>query len=63
MARSSDQHNNELYRPSEVCLILKINRETLRRWRNDGKIPHVVLPGGSVRYRKREIDAMLNIQS
>lgn len=43
--------------------MLKINRETLRRWRNDGKIPHVVLPGGSVRYRKREIDAMLNTQS
>lgn len=38
---------------------LGISDETLRRWADDGKIRHVRLPSGQLRFRKADLDEVL----
>lgn len=48
-----------LLRTAEAATVLGVSDETLRRWAADGKIRHVKLPSGQVRFRKSDLLAVL----
>ena len=48
-----------LLRTSEAATVLGISDETLRRWAADGLIRHVKLPSGQVRFRRSDLDEVL----
>lgn len=43
----------------EAADYLGVHFATLRRWANDGKVPHLRTPGGQRRFDRRELDAFL----
>lgn len=51
--------------PSDLLLTraaadyLGVSHETLRRWADDKKIRHVRLPSGQLRFRRSDLDAVL----
>ena len=48
----------ELLTPAEVQARLRVSRQTLYRWRNDGTLPAVKV-GRLVRYKLEDVDALL----
>ena len=48
-----------LLRTADAATILGVSDETLRRWVGDGKIRHVKLPSGQVRFRRADLAAVL----
>lgn len=44
---------------AQVAARLGVSRRTARRWLDAGKLPHVRLPGGSVRVSVAELDGLL----
>jgi excisionase family DNA binding protein len=40
----------------QVIELLGVGRKTLYRWRTEGRIPFVRLPGGMIRYRQNALD-------
>ena len=49
----------ELLTDKEFCEILKIDRVTSLRWREQGKVGFVKLPNGQIRYYARDLADML----
>jgi excisionase family DNA binding protein len=50
----------ELLTAFEVGQLLGgITDETVNRWAREGKIPHITLPSGQRRYRRKDVDAIL----
>lgn len=47
--------DTEFLTPAEVAVILKINREVLRRLSSAGKIPGAFKVGGQWRYRRSSL--------
>jgi excisionase family DNA binding protein len=43
----------------EVAALLRVDRHTVLRWVADGKVPVIVLPGGTYRFRRTDIEAIL----
>jgi excisionase family DNA binding protein len=43
----------------EVAAILRVKASTVTKWAKAGKLHPIVTPGGSRRYRKWEVDALL----
>lgn len=52
-------HSRELMRTTEAAEWLAVSTSTFRRWVREGRIRTVKLPGGGVRIRKRDIDALV----
>ena len=50
-----------LYTPSEVARLFRVDPKTVSRWQEKGLIGCVRTPGGTRRYRKSEIDALLKV--
>ena len=48
-----------LLRTSEAASVLGVSDETLRRWAADGRIRHIKLPSGQVRFRRADLLAVL----
>ena len=47
----------------EVSEILSVTKDTLRRWHKAGQLIPVVLPGGHRRYKKCDIEKLIeNVQ-
>ena len=42
----------------ELALILRVSTRTLRRWRQDGRLPYVRI-GRNLRFRECDIDALI----
>lgn len=42
----------------QVAEILGVNRATVRRWVNTGRIPAIKLPSGVARFRPEDIEAI-----
>jgi len=40
---------------ADVAALLKVADETVRRWAEQGKLPHVTLPSGHRRFRRADI--------
>jgi len=43
----------------EVAQVLNVNPRTVRRWRSDGLIPFLKLPGGRIRFNPNTIQIWL----
>lgn len=60
MAISTPRSEPEpLLKPTEVALMFRVNRRTVTRWANTGKLTSVRTPGGHRRYREIEVRALL----
>lgn len=46
--------------PSEVAELFRVDRKTVTRWANEGRIPSFCTPGGHRRFRVAEIRAIVN---
>lgn len=49
----------DLLTSTEVARQLGVTSETVRRWCKAGKVTHLVLPSGQVRFRPADIAAMV----
>lgn len=45
---------------SDVARLLNTSADTVRRWARDKQLPSVVLPSGGLRFRRADIDALIN---
>lgn len=52
--------NEELVTVEEAAKILKVRRETIRRYIKKGHLKAVTLPGGDYRLRERDIQRLLS---
>lgn len=50
----------DLLSATDAATLLDVSPDTVRRWTRNGKVPHVRLPSGRVRYRKADIEALLS---
>lgn len=51
---------DELLTAPQVAVILSVSPESVRRWAKEGKLRSITLPGGSPRFRRSDVDAILN---
>lgn len=51
--------DQEFYTPRQLADLLQLDERTVRRWRIDGGGPLFVRVGGSVRYRKSDVEAWI----
>ncbi|MDX6273062.1 MAG: MerR family regulatory protein [Frankiales bacterium] len=49
----------ELLRVGEAAKALGVTPDTLRRWAKEGRVGHVELPSGQIRFRQADLDAVL----
>jgi predicted site-specific integrase-resolvase len=49
----------ELLKPGEVSLLLRWSENRLLRLAKTGRISHIVLPDGEIRFEKSEIDRLI----
>lgn len=49
----------KLYNTQEACELLRCSKPTLHRWKQEGIIPHVRI-GVNIRYRKSDLDKLIN---
>lgn len=52
--------NEELVTVEEAAKILKVRRETIRRYIKNGHLQALTLPGGDYRLRERDIQKILS---
>lgn len=50
----------DLLSAKDAAILLDVSPDTVRRWTRNGKVPHVRLPSGRVRYRRADILALLS---
>jgi excisionase family DNA binding protein len=48
--------------PAETAALMRVNPKTVWRWAREGKITAGFTPGGHRRFRRAELEAMLNGQ-
>jgi excisionase family DNA binding protein len=51
--------SEELLTTTVAAGILQVSDETLRRWVAEGRIRHVRLPSGQLRFLRRDLEAVL----
>lgn len=51
--------SDEILTGSEAAALLNVTDETLRRWAEERRIKHIVLPSGQRRYLRSDIEAIL----
>jgi excisionase family DNA binding protein len=51
--------NQPLLTTVEVAEACKVDPNTVSRWAREGLIPFITLPGGRLRYRRADVDALL----
>lgn len=59
-ANTHTDQQSELLRPYEVAAIFRVSPATVRLWARLGKLPEVRTPGGQRRFRRADVDALLN---
>lgn len=50
----------ELLTPAEVAKVFRVDPKTVTRWSREGKLTSIRTPGGHRRYRRAEVEALLN---
>jgi excisionase family DNA binding protein len=51
--------DTDLLTTSGAAAVLGVSDETVRRWADERKIRHVRLPSGHLRFRRSDLDAVL----
>lgn len=59
MSRGVEKMTEELVTVEEAAKILKVRRETIRRYIKNGHLRALTLPGGDYRLRERDIQKLL----
>lgn len=49
----------DLLTAPKVADLLGVSDETVRRWAEDGRLPHITLPSGQRRFRREDIEKIL----
>ncbi|MDY5584745.1 MAG: BldC family transcriptional regulator [Arcanobacterium sp.] len=57
---TKEEKLSELMTPSEVAELFRVDPKTVARWANDGKIPTLRTLGGHRRFRRADIEKLLN---
>jgi excisionase family DNA binding protein len=52
--------NDELLTPGEVAKRFRVDPKTVTRWAAAGRISSIRTPGGHRRFRRSEVEALLN---
>ena len=52
--------SSELMTPAEVASVFRVDPKTVARWSNAGKIPSIRTLGGHRRFRRVDIEALLD---
>lgn len=52
-------HDDKPLRPGEAAKLLGVDRATLYRWANAGKVAFFRLPSGALRFRREDVLALL----
>jgi excisionase family DNA binding protein len=52
--------DDELLTPSQVAVMFSVDAKTVTRWAKDGKLPSFRTLGGHRRYRRSEVEALIN---
>lgn len=52
----------ELYKPTEVDEILRYPFGKSERLARRGKLPHILLPSGDIRFRKADIENLVRVK-
>jgi excisionase family DNA binding protein len=50
-----------LLKPAEVAKLFRVDPKTVTRWAKSGKLTAIRTLGGHRRYRKSEVDSLLNL--
>lgn len=50
---------DNIMRPEEVAQLFKVSVRTVARWADQGLLPHFKTVGGHHRYRRAEVEAIL----
>lgn len=50
---------DELMRTAQVAKLLDVDRTTVTRWVRLGLLPAIRLPGGQLRYRRADVEKLL----
>ena len=58
--KGEKEMSEELLRVEEAAKILKVRRETIRRYIKNGHLQALTLPGGDYRLRERDIQKLLS---
>lgn len=53
------QPTPQLLKPGEAAAMLRVNRKTINRWANEGRLPVVRTPTGQIRVPRAHITAIL----
>lgn len=49
---------NDLLTPKEVAILLRVDRNTIYRWLRQGKLRKIILPGGQIRIKRKDINEL-----
>lgn len=62
MSRIADDilDDDPLLTPGEVAQLFRVNVKTVAKWAAAGRIPSTKTPGGHRRFRRSDVDALLN---
>ncbi|MEV8636482.1 BldC family transcriptional regulator [Streptosporangium sp. NPDC051023] len=55
-----DGTTERLLTPAEVARMFRVDPKTVNRWAREGRLTSTRTPGGQRRYRKGEVQALLN---
>lgn len=50
---------DEMLTTPQAAAVLAVSGQTLRRWADERKVRHVRLPSGQLRFRRRDVEALL----
>lgn len=56
---TSEHSQNDLLSVSQAAAVAGVSLYTIRRWDNDGRIESVRTPTGHRRFRRRDVEALL----
>jgi excisionase family DNA binding protein len=59
MTKRTEQDLTDLLTPAEASAVLRVSPRTLSRYETDGKIQCLRTPGGHRRFRRHDVEALL----
>lgn len=51
---------HDLMKTAEVAQVLRVTPKTVWSWHKKGRLPGIELPGGELRFRRSDVEAILS---